>query len=201
MKSRRLDGWSRIGNFHISCTRFWTVIFELRFLPYVWVRPDGKPHRLDGVSIFPYSELVKNLKLIDHWWMSGRATERSGRMQASRNSRGSGREKYVVRADDTCLFGIRTVWHVVRTNGAVDRWAFGLDNTSSGRLTGSLKFSIFFAVQSLLKMLWQVESLFIASLHKWFCPNIEWGQNTNTIYIYKQKYFCIPIALCVLILC
>jgi hypothetical protein len=43
-----------------------TVIFELRFLLYLRARPDGKPHRLDGVSIFPYSELEKNLKLIDH---------------------------------------------------------------------------------------------------------------------------------------
>jgi len=36
-----------------------TVIFELRFLPYVWVRPDGKPHRPDGVSIFPYLNLER----------------------------------------------------------------------------------------------------------------------------------------------
>jgi hypothetical protein len=44
-----------------------TVIFQLRFLPYLWARPDRKPHRPYGVSIFPYSELGKNLKLIDHW--------------------------------------------------------------------------------------------------------------------------------------
>jgi hypothetical protein len=57
--------------------------------------------------------------------------------------------------------------HVVRTDGTVDRWTFGRDNTSSGRdntssgrdntssgrLTGNLKSSIFFAVKSLLKML------------------------------------------------
>jgi hypothetical protein len=67
-------------------------------------------------------------------------------------------ERYVVRMDDAGLSGIRTVWHVVQTNGAMDRW-------TSGRLTGNLKSSIFFAVQSLLKMLWQVESLFTASLH------------------------------------
>jgi hypothetical protein len=129
-----------------------TVIFELRFLPYLWSRPDGKPHRPDGVSIFPYTELGKNLKLIDHWWTFERATERSGRMQArtkaSRHSVGSGRKRYVV-----------------RTDGKVDRWASGWDDTSSGRLTGNLKSSIFFAVQSLLKILWQVVSLFTASLH------------------------------------
>jgi hypothetical protein len=35
----------------------------------------------------------------------------------------------------------------------VDRWASGRDDTSSGRLKGNLKSSIFFVVQSLLKML------------------------------------------------
>jgi hypothetical protein len=55
--------------------------------------------------------------------------------------------------------------HVVQTDGIVDRWASGRDDTSSGRLTGKLKSSIFFTVLSLLKMLLQVESLFTASLH------------------------------------
>jgi len=43
--------------------------------------------------------------------------------------------------------------HVVRTDGTMEKWAFGREDTSSGRLTGKLKSSIFFAVQSLLKML------------------------------------------------
>jgi len=43
--------------------------------------------------------------------------------------------------------------HVVRTDGTVDIWMSGRDDTSSGRLTGNLKCFIFFAVQSLLKML------------------------------------------------
>jgi hypothetical protein len=63
-------------------TDFRTVIFELRFLPYLWARPDRKPHCPDDVSIFPCSELGKNLKLIDHWWMFGRAAETSRWMQA-----------------------------------------------------------------------------------------------------------------------
>jgi hypothetical protein len=140
----------------------WTVIFELPFLPYLWARQDG-------VSIFPYSELGKNLKLIDHWWTSGRAAEMSGRMQAgteaSRYSGGSERMMLV------CLASGRDE-HVVRTDGTVDRWtsgqddtSSGQDDTSSGQLTGNLKSSIFFAVQSLLKMLLQVESLFTTSLH------------------------------------
>jgi hypothetical protein len=91
-----------------------TVIFEMRFLPYLWLRPDGTPHHPDGVSIFPYSKLGKNLKLIDHWWTSGRAGEMSGRMQAgteaSRHSVGSRRKRYVVRTDDAGLSGVRSGW-------------------------------------------------------------------------------------------
>jgi hypothetical protein len=119
------------------------VIFELQFLPYLCARPDG-------VSIFPYSELGKNLKLIDHCWPSGRAAERSTRMkagtEASRYSKGSGRMMLV------CLASGRDE-HVVQTDGTVDRWTSGRDDTSSGWLTGNLKSSIFFAMQSLLKML------------------------------------------------
>jgi hypothetical protein len=146
-----------------------TVIFELWFLPYVWESPDGKPHRPDGVSIFSYSELGKNLKLIDHWWTSGRAAERSGRMQvgtkAFQYSRGSGRKD--TSSGRMMLVCLASGWgeHVVRTDGTVDRWTSRQDDTSSGRLTGNLKSFIFFAVQSLLKMFWQVESLFTASLH------------------------------------
>jgi len=77
-------------------TDVWTMVFELWFLPYLWVRPDRKPHCPNSVSIFPYYELRNNLKLTDHWWGSGRAAETSGRMQAgteaSRYSGGSGRK-------------------------------------------------------------------------------------------------------------
>jgi hypothetical protein len=63
-------------------------------------------------SIFPYTELGKNMKPIDHGWTSGRATERFGRMQAgteaSRHSVGSERKRYVIRTDDAGLSGIRS---------------------------------------------------------------------------------------------
>jgi len=96
------------------------VEFELRFLPFLWVRPDGKPHRPEGVSIFPYSELGKNLKLIDHWWASGRAVERSGRMQA-----GTEASRYSVgsRRKDTSSRRMMLVC-----------LASGWDDTSSGRM-------------------------------------------------------------------
>jgi len=72
-----------------------TVIFELQILA-LWrhtSRRDTNIVRTD-VSIFPYSELGKNLKLVDHWRSSGRAAETSKHMQAgteaSRYSIGSG---------------------------------------------------------------------------------------------------------------
>jgi hypothetical protein len=81
----------------------------------------------------------------------------SGRMQAgteaSRYNGGSGRK-------DMCSERIMLVYlafgrdeHIVRAYGTMDRWTFGWDDTSSGRLTGNLKSSIIFAVQGLLKML------------------------------------------------
>jgi hypothetical protein len=47
--------------------------------------------------------------------------------EASRYSRGSGRKEHVVRTDDAGLSGVQTVWHVVLTDGTVDRWVSGRD--------------------------------------------------------------------------
>jgi len=52
----------------------------------------------------------------------------------------SGRKKHVVQIDDACLSDVRTEWHIIRTDGTVDKWASGQDDTSSGQLTGNLKF-------------------------------------------------------------
>jgi len=118
-----------------------TMIFELRFLPYVWVRPDGNPRRPDGWSNLPLnwtwkeSEADRSLRGVQtgcwnvrtdaSWnssfskqWRSGRKCMSSGQMMLG-------------------LSSVRTVWHFVRTEGIVDRWASGRDTTSSGRLTGS----------------------------------------------------------------
>jgi hypothetical protein len=77
---------------------------------------------LTVASIFPYlnlerkSEVDRSLDVV--WTSSGRAVELSGWIQAgieaSRYSEGSGR----MMLD---LSGIRTVWHVVRTDGTVDK--------------------------------------------------------------------------------
>jgi hypothetical protein len=135
-------------------------------------------------SIFPYTELGKNLKLIDHWWTSGRAAERSRWMQdgteASRHSVGSGRKRYVVQTDDaglsgirswwTCRpdgwnngqMGVRTGWHVVRTADRESEifYLFRSAESSENALTSGI---IFYSIFT----------------HKWFCPNTEWDQNTN----------------------
>jgi hypothetical protein len=59
---------------------------------------------------------------------------------------------HVVRTDDAW-----SVWHPddkarrSRMDGTVDRWASKWDDTSSGRLTGTLKSSVLKAVQKHLK--------------------------------------------------
>jgi len=103
MRGSRPDGWSRIGNFLLSCTRVQTKAdwrpdgdISIAILA-LWRRTSGRETTSSGRCInLLISELGKNLKLIDHWWTSGRAAERSGRMQAgteaSRYSVGSGRK-------------------------------------------------------------------------------------------------------------
>jgi hypothetical protein len=50
-------------------------------------------------------------------------------IEASRYSRGSGRKEHIVRTDDVGLSGVQTVWHVVQTDGTVDRWTSGRDGS------------------------------------------------------------------------
>jgi len=138
-----------------------TVIFELRFLPYVWARPDGNPRRPDGWSNLPLnwtwkeSEADRSVRGVRtgcweiqtdaSWnssfskqWKSGQKCTSFGRMMLG-------------------LYGVRTVWPIVWTDGTVDRWASGRDDTSSGRLTRN---------QNLLT--------FEQCINFWFCPNTEW---------------------------
>jgi hypothetical protein len=76
MIGRRPDGWSWIRNFHICWTRVrtmltdvWTVVFELRFLPYEWARPDGNPRHPDGCINLPLFDLGKKIWC---WSITGR---------------------------------------------------------------------------------------------------------------------------------
>jgi hypothetical protein len=111
--------------------------------------PSGRLHQ--SSLIWTWKE---NLKLIDHWTSSGRATEMSRRMQvgieASRYSEESGKKFTSSGRMMLGLSGVRTVWHVVRTAGIVDRWASGLDDTSSGQLAGNGLFWLAESFETLL---------------------------------------------------
>jgi hypothetical protein len=135
-------------------------------------------------SIFPFTELGKNLKLIDHWWTFGRAAERSGRMQAgteaSRHSVGCGRKRYVVRTDDAGLSGVRS-WWTCRSDG----WNSGQMGVRMGWhvvRTADKESEIFYLLRSAESSENDLSSgipIYRIFTHKWFCPNTEWGQNTN----------------------
>jgi hypothetical protein len=66
--------------------------------------------------------------------------------EASRYSGGSGRKDTSSGRMILVCLGSGQDEHVVRTDGTVDRWTSGRDDTSSERLTGNLKSFIFFAV-------------------------------------------------------
>jgi hypothetical protein len=140
MGDERPDGWTSTRNFHICYARSgpWqavvqTVTFELRFLPYEWAHPDGNPRCPNGWSNLPLnwtwkeSEADRSLRGVRtgcwdvrtyaSWnssfsiqWRSGRKYTSSGRMMLS-------------------LSGVRMVWHIVRTDGTVDRLVSRRDGT------------------------------------------------------------------------
>jgi hypothetical protein len=130
------------------------------------------------VQTVDWSSLSWNLERNQYWEASGPAAETSGRMQAgtetSRYRMGSGQNEHFIRMDDAGLSSVRTGWHVVRTDETEDRWASGRDDSIVWTAYRELEFL-------LTCRLWNsgipVYSIFTL---KWFCPNTEWGQNTNT---------------------
>jgi hypothetical protein len=149
MKGWRPDGWSRIRNFHIRCTRVWTMadwssdcwisiaILDLR-------RSTSGRESTSSGRLYQYSH---------KWtWKESEALSNTERRSDGLLRRPDGcklEQKLLdtVRGSDrsprhsdgwwlVCL-GFWTVWHIVRTDGRVDRWASGRDDTSSGRLTGN----------------------------------------------------------------
>jgi hypothetical protein len=136
MKGRRPDGWSRIGNFHISCTRVWTKAdwrpdcdIWIAILA-LWRRASGRDTNIvrTDVSMFLYSKLGKNLKLVDHCRSSGWAAKMSGRMQAS---------------TEASWYSIGSRQYGM-SSGRLERLIDGRPNwmaRSSGRLTGNLNSS------------------------------------------------------------
>jgi hypothetical protein len=187
----RPDGWSSTRNFHIYCARVRTMkgrrlAVEVKSAISISIeRPSGllnwncdsclKEKRVRTeihvvrtvVAIFPYIILERIGSLIEYWRASGQAAESSGRMQAgleaSRCSEGS--ERMMLG-----LSGVRTVWHVVRTDGIVDRWASGQDRTvvrTTDREPILLTCTQCRFSETLLNSGIPVKSIFT---YKWFCP-------------------------------
>jgi hypothetical protein len=139
MGDERPDGWTSTPNFHICYARVWTMIGS---------HPDG----WSGIGNFHIS--CTRVRIKADWrpdgdiWIAILALRRraSGRMMLG-------------------LTGVWTVWHVVLTDWTVVRWASGRDGSIVWTTDREPKSSIFHAVQSLLRVLWIVGSLFTASLH------------------------------------
>jgi hypothetical protein len=174
MSARPDQCWLTSGRWHLNCDSC---------LIYDCVRTRNHIVRTVEVDLpiyWTWKESEADRSLMDVW----RAVERSGRMQAVteafRHSVGSGRKRYVVRTDDaglsgvrswwTCCpdgwnsgqMGVRTGWHVVRMADKESEIFYLLRSAESSEnalSSGIIVYNIF--------------------THKWFCPNTEWGQNTN----------------------
>jgi hypothetical protein len=84
--------------------------------------------------------VLERKKLVEHWESIGHAAEKSRRMQAGavRNFLTQGKvwTKSSHHPDRWCFeqMGFQKVWHVVRTAGALNRWASGRYDMSFGWL-------------------------------------------------------------------
>jgi len=176
MRGSRPDGWSRIGNFHISCTRVQTKD-DWRPDGDIWIAILALRRRASGRDTTSSGRLI-DLSFIRTWKESeiGRVPRgvRTGCwdvwtdaswIETSRHSGGSGRKCTLSGRMVLGLTGVRTVWHVVRTDGTVVRCVSGRDGSIVRTADREPRSSIFHSVQSLLRVLWIVESLFTTSLH------------------------------------
>jgi hypothetical protein len=188
MIGRRPDGWSWIRNFHICWTRVRTklivvrtYVFELRFLPYVWARPDGNSRRPDGCSNLPINDFGKK---IGSWSITGRRPDgllsHPGGCKLAQKLLDTmkGLDRNTRRSDGWCLIYLASERYGT-SSGRMEQWT---DERSDGmarsfwRLTGNRKSFDLQAVQNLLKHFWIAESLLNNIFtYKWFCPT-EWGQ-------------------------
>jgi hypothetical protein len=173
----RPDGWSRIGNFLLWCTRVRTKAVK-RPDGHIWIAILALRRCASGRDTTSSGRLIdlpflRTWKEIRNWSSTGRCPDvllkrPDGCKLAQKTSRysiGSGRNEHFVRTEDAGLSSIRTGWHVVWTDVTVDRWA-------SGRLTGNLNSSDLQTLNSGI-LVYNIFTL------KCFCPNTEWGQNTN----------------------
>jgi hypothetical protein len=140
MIGRHPDSWSWIHNFHISCMRVRTMA-DWRSNCWIWIAipalrrsasgqestSSGRLHQTSHSWTWKESEAWSNTE------RHPRAAETSGRMQtgtkASRYSGGSRQKSTSSGRMMLGLSGVQTVWHVVRTDGTVDKCASGWDGT------------------------------------------------------------------------
>jgi hypothetical protein len=133
MKGSCPDDWSRIGNFHISCTRVRTKA-DWRSDSNIWIAILALWRRTSGQDTTSSRRLI-DLSFIETWKESetgrvsrGDRTDGSW-IEPSRHSGGSGRKCTSSGRMMLGMTGVRTVWHVVRMYGTVVRWASGWDGS------------------------------------------------------------------------
>jgi len=107
-------------------TGVWTSRFWMRYLPCGWARQNGNPRRPDGCSDLPITVFWKEIRSLSNTESRPNVLLKRPdgckleQFEASRHSGRSGRKVLVVRTDD-----------------ALDSWASGRYDTSSGRLVGN----------------------------------------------------------------
>jgi hypothetical protein len=196
MIGSRLDGWSRIGNFLLWCTRVQTTSVR---------RPDGHIwiailalRRLASRRDTTSSRQLTDLPFLGTW-KEIRSWSSTGR-----------RSDVLLKRLDGCKLAqklLDTVWGPDGMNtsfgrmmlvclaserddtssGRMEQWTDGHPDgmaQSSGRLTGNLNSSDLQTLNSGIP----VYSIFT---RMWFCPNTEWGQITNTI---KDSFSCFTFS-------
>jgi len=187
MRGSRPDGWSRIGNFHISCTHVWTNT-DRRLDGDIWItilalrrrasRRDttssGRSNNLSFIGTWKESETGRVPRGVRTCFWDVR-TDASW-IEPSRHSGGSGRKCTSSRRMMLGLIGVRTVWHVVWTDGTVVRWV-------SGWLTGNRNLRSAKSYERALNSKIPVYNIFSHTSD--FVQNTEWGQNTNKLPIFQ----------------
>jgi hypothetical protein len=140
MRGSSTDGWSRIDNFHISYTRVQT---KANWRPDgdIWIAILAIRRRASGQDTTSSGRLI-NLSFIGTWKESetglvprvirtdcwGVRTDASW-IETPRHNGGSGRKSTSSGRMMLGLTGVRTVCHVVRTDGTEVRCASGRDGS------------------------------------------------------------------------
>jgi hypothetical protein len=140
MRGSLPDGWSRIDNFNIRCTRFRT---KADWCPDgdIWIAILALRRRTSGWDTTSSRRLI-NLSFIGTWkesetcWVPRSVrtgywdVQKDGSwIETSRHSEGSGRKCTSFGRMMLGLTSVRTVCHVVWSDGTMVRWASGRDGS------------------------------------------------------------------------